>query len=194
MALDWQKTPILLGSQSPRRAQLLGELGLEFRQAKADLDEVYPPELKGAEIACFLAEAKAQALETQRREGELLICSDTVVWCEGHSLEKADNKEEALEMLQALSNKEHEVITAISFWSDHEKVSLYDSCKVRFRELDLEEMHYYVDHFQPFDKAGAYGIQEWIGLAAIQSIQGSYFTVMGLPTHLIVDYLRSKRG
>lgn len=194
MALDWQKTPILLGSQSPRRAQLLSQLGLSFRQAKADLEEVYPTELKGAEIACFLAEAKARALETQRREGELLICSDTVVWCEGQSLEKAAHKEEALEMLQALSNKEHEVITAISFWSDDEKVSLYDSCKVRFRELDLEEMHYYVDHFQPFDKAGAYGIQEWIGLAAIQSIQGSYFTVMGLPTHLIVEYLRSKRG
>ena len=193
MALDWQKTPLLLGSQSPRRAQLLRELGLEFRQAKADLDEVYPPELKAAEIACFLAEAKAKALAKERRPGEVLICSDTVVWCNGQSLEKAANKDEAIKMLKALSGQKHEVITGVSFWSDERQSTLYDTCIVEIRELEDAEMHYYIDHYQPFDKAGAYGIQEWLGLAAIRSIEGSYFTVMGLPTHLIVDYLRGIR-
>ncbi len=192
MALNWQNTPILLGSQSPRRAQLLEALGLNFRQEKADLDEHYPNNLKGAEIAEYLAQAKAEALADNRRPEEILICSDTVVWNKGESLEKAANRAEALEMLRKLSGCEHEVITAVCCIAPEGTSTFSDSCKVRFRELDEAEISYYVDEYQPFDKAGAYGIQEWIGLSAIEAIEGSYFTVMGLPTHRIVKYLRQR--
>lgn len=192
MALDWQESPILLGSQSPRRAQLLADLGLRFRQTKADLDEVYPSHLQGGEIAAYLAEAKAEALMEQRQENEILICSDTVVWNKGQSLEKAQSRAEALAMLAALSGGSHEVITGVCCIAPEGKTIFTDTCKVRFRALDQVEMEYYVDQYQPYDKAGAYGIQEWIGLAAIEAIEGSFFTVMGLPTHAIVSYLKSR--
>lgn len=192
MALEWQKTPLLLGSQSPRRADLLRSLGLQFRQMKADLDENYPASLKAAEIAEYLASAKADNLAPERKENELLICSDTVVWNNNESLEKARNRSEALAMLQKLSGQEHEVITAVCFIGPEGKHILSDRCSVRFKSLEKEEMEYYVDHYKPYDKAGAYGIQEWIGLSAIEAIHGSYFTVMGLPTHLIVDYLKKR--
>lgn len=192
MALNWQESPILLGSQSPRRAQLLKDLGLHFRQIKADIEEVYPAQLQGAAIAEFLAEAKAKVVSAERQKEEILICSDTVVWNQGQSLEKAQNREEALSMLKALSGKEHEVITGVCCIAPEGKYVFSDACRVKFREMDLAEMEYYIDHYQPFDKAGAYGIQEWIGLAAIESISGSFFTVMGLPTHRIVTYLKNR--
>lgn len=192
MALSWQESPILLGSQSPRRAQLLADLGLSFRQTKADLEEVYPGHLKAGEIAAYLAEAKADALVSERSASEILICSDTVVWNKGQSLEKAHNRAEALAMLAALSGGSHEVITGVCCIAPEGKTIFTDSCTVRFRTLDPAEMEYYVDQYQPFDKAGAYGIQEWIGLAAIEAIEGSFFTVMGLPTHALVNYLKSR--
>jgi len=192
MALNWQNSPLLLGSQSPRRAQLLEALGLQFRQAKANLEEHYPPQLKGAQIAEYLAEAKADALAKERADDEILICSDTVVWNKGESLEKAANREEAMQMLLKLSGSDHEVITAVCCIAPEGRTVFSDTCKVRFRELDEAEILYYVDEFKPYDKAGAYGIQEWIGLAAIEAIEGSYFTVMGLPTHRIVEYLRQR--
>jgi septum formation protein len=191
MALIWQQRPILLGSQSPRRAQLLGDLGLQFRQIKANMSEDYPAQLKAGQIAEFLAESKADFLAEERRLDELLICSDTVVWSKGQSLEKAANRTEALAMLAQLSGDTHEVITGVCLIGEEGKTVFSDRCKVRFRTLSQEEMVYYVDHYQPFDKAGAYGIQEWIGLAAIEAIEGSYFTVMGLPTEKIVSYLRN---
>tara|TARA_B100001115_G_C15818432_1_gene406599 strand:- start:1024 stop:1605 length:582 start_codon:yes stop_codon:yes gene_type:complete len=192
MALKWQESPILLGSQSPRRAQLLKDLGLKFRQCKADLDEVYPAELKAGAIAEFLAEAKADFLSAERQDHEILICSDTVVWNKGQSLEKAANREEALAMLAALSGGEHEVITGVCCIAPEGKTVFSDVCKVRFRAMDQAEMEYYVDTYKPYDKAGAYGIQEWIGLAAIEAIEGSFFTVMGLPSHRIVNYLKAR--
>lgn len=192
MALDWQKTPLLLGSQSPRRASLLKDLGLSFRQTKADMEENYPSELKGAQIAEYLAEAKADFLAEQRQEDEILICSDTVVWNKGQSLEKAQSRAEAIAMLQALSGGQHEVITGVCCLGPEGKTVFSDACIVRFRELSTSEIEYYVDTYQPYDKAGAYGIQEWIGLSAIEAIEGSFFTVMGLPTHRIVAYLKER--
>ncbi len=192
MALDWQKTPILLGSQSPRRAQLLEALGLQFRLKKANIKEDYPAHLKAEQIAEFLAEAKAEALLNERNQNEVLICSDTVVWNQGESLEKASNRNEAIEMLQKLSGRNHEVITGVCCWGPEGKTTFSDVCKVYFREIDQKEIEFYIDQYQPFDKAGAYGIQEWIGLSAIERIEGSYFTVMGLPTHQIVEYLKAR--
>lgn len=192
MALKWQESPILLGSKSPRRAQLLQALGLRYRLIKADIEEHYPEHLKGAEIAEYLAQLKAETLASQRQDEEILICSDTVVWNKGESLEKASSREEALEMLRKLSGSQHEVITGVCCIAPEGKQVFSDSCKVFFREIDQEEMVYYVDKYQPFDKAGAYGIQEWIGLSFIEKIYGSYFTVMGLPTHLISQYLQDR--
>lgn len=181
--------PLLLGSQSPRRAQLLRDLGLRFRQKGAAIDERYPAHLQGAAIAEFLAQAKAQALQKHWREGEVLLCSDTVVWCEGQSLEKAADAEEAKAMLRQLSGKKHEVISALCLWSPEKELLHSDRCVVHFRTLSEAEIEHYVNQYQPFDKAGAYGIQEWIGMIGIPKIEGSYFTVMGLPTHLLIAAL-----
>ncbi len=191
MALTWLEHKILLGSQSPRRAQLLKELGLHFRQIGSHIDESYPGDLNGSEIAEFLAQAKGRSLQNQRRTDEILICSDTVVWIEGKSLEKAQDKLEAQEMLEELSGKSHQVISGV-FMSDGEKELLFhDKTIVHFNELKPKTIEHYIEQFKPFDKAGAYGIQEWIGMLGIRSIEGSYFTVMGLPTHLIVEHLQN---
>lgn len=180
---------LVLGSQSPRRASLLEELGLPFRQISGTLEENYDPALRGAAIAEFLAQAKAEALSGQIASDEILLCSDTVVWCEGASLAKAQNPTEARAMLQKLSGRSHRVITALCLWSFSKKVVLSDSCTVHFRTLSNAEIDYYLAHFHPYDKAGAYGIQEWIGMVGIEKIEGSFFTVMGLPTHRLVAEL-----
>lgn len=191
MGLNWQKRKILLGSQSPRRAQLLREMGLNFRQLSADINEVYPSHLKGAAIAEYLAYEKAKTLLDQLEKDEILICSDTVVWLEGKSLEKAGSMEEAREMLSALSGKKHEVITGLFIGDSSKTLLVNDKTEVQFKDLDLHTIEHYIQEFKPFDKAGAYGIQEWIGMIGIESIHGSFFTVMGLPCHLISDALRN---
>lgn len=190
MALNWQEHLILLGSQSPRRAALLEEMGLQFRQAPADIKEHYPADLKGSEIAEYLAAKKAEALKDLRKSHEILLCSDTVVWLENQSLEKASNRDEAMEMLTALSGKTHEVITGLYLGDGSKEILLHDRTKVKFKSLSLAEIEYYIEHFKPFDKAGAYGIQEWIGMIGIEAIEGSYFTVMGLPCHRIAAELQ----
>ena len=182
---------VLLGSKSPRRATLIEALGLSYRQISADIQETYPEHLQAAEIATFLAEQKAQALVADILPGEVLLCSDTVVWCEGRSLEKAQNAEEAKEMLQFLSNKEHQVITGVCLMDGNKKRLLSDTTRVKFRALSSQEIDHYIAVYQPFDKAGAYGIQEWIGMIGVEEIKGSYFTVMGLPCHLIFQELQN---
>lgn len=184
-----QYPPLLLGSQSPRRAQLLQQLGLRFRQKGAALDEHYPAHLQSAAIAEYLAQAKIQALAAERREDEILLCADTVVWCAGQSLEKAQNAQQAEAMLRQLSGRSHEVISAFCLWTPQKEILVSDSCRVHFRALSEAEIKYYVSQYQPFDKAGAYGIQEWIGMVGIPKIEGSYFTVMGLPTHRLIESL-----
>lgn len=178
---------LILASKSPRRQQLLKDLGLDFEIRTKDVDETYPSHLQAHEIAEYLAEKKSNAFLDSLAPNEIVLCSDTVVWCDGESLEKAKNKEEALGMLSKISGKTHEVITGVCLQSIHKKILFHDTVKVHFKEMTPEIMNYYVENYQPFDKAGAYGIQEWLGMVAIKGIEGSYFTVMGLPTHIIME-------
>ena len=180
---------LVLGSQSPRRKAFLESLNLTFSTRSSSVEENYPPDLVAEEIAIYLAELKFEALEPTLQEDELLITSDTVVWNNNTSLEKAENKEEAIRMLKALSNNKHQVITAVCIGDANKRWTSYEVTEVHFRALKEEEIEYYVDHYQPFDKAGAYGIQEWIGLIGITHISGNYPAVVGLPTALLYQGL-----
>ena len=180
---------LVLGSQSPRRKAFLESLHLTFSTRSSSVEESYPPDLVAEEIAIYLAELKFEALEQTLKEDELLITSDTVVWNNNTSLEKAANKEDAIRMLNALSNNKHQVITALCIGDSNKRWTSYEVTEVHFRELKEEEIEYYVEHYQPFDKAGAYGIQEWIGLIGITHISGNYPTVVGLPTPLLYQGL-----
>ena len=185
---------LVLGSQSPRRAELLKALGLDFRQVSSDIDESYPASLKGAEISDFIAQAKANSLIGQIADDELLICSDTIVCLADQVLGKPANYDQAKEMLQSLSGQSHHVISSLCFSDKKQSKVMHDSTEVFFKELTDNEIDYYLENFQPYDKAGAYGIQEWIGMIGIEKIIGSYFTVMGLPTHLIFEQLKAWRA
>lgn len=176
---------IILGSGSPRRQQFLKEMGLEFEVRVQSVEETYPHHLKGSEISDYLAELKASVLKSSLRSKEILITSDTVVWHENTSLAKAENAEEAVQMLRTLSNQWHQVITSVCFTTTKLKKTVRQITEVKFKELTDEEINYYIEKYQPFDKAGAYGIQEWIGLIAIEEIKGSYPNVVGLPTQLV---------
>ena len=180
---------LVLGSQSPRRKAFLESLNLTFSTRSSSVEENYPPDLVAEEIAIYLAELKFEALEPTLQEDELLITSDTVVWNNNASLEKAENKEEAIRMLKALSNNKHQVITAVCIGDANKRWTSYEVTEVHFRALKEEEIEYYVDRYQPFDKAGAYGIQEWIGLIGITHISGNYPAVVGLPTALLYQGL-----
>jgi septum formation protein len=180
---------LVLGSQSPRRKAFLESLHLTFSTRNSSVEENYPPDLVAEEIAIYLSELKFEALEPTLQENELLITSDTVVWNNNTSLEKAANKEEAIQMLKALSNNKHQVITALCIGDADKRWTSYEVTEVHFRALKDEEIEYYVDHYQPFDKAGAYGIQEWIGLIGITHISGNYPAVVGLPTALLYQGL-----
>lgn len=176
---------LVLGSNSPRRQQLLRDLGFEFEVRTQATEEVYPATLPKREVAVYLAELKSKALLGTLADNELCITSDTTVVLGNRLLEKAGSKEEAKEMLERLSGQTHEVITGVCLQTTKWKESFQDSTKVHFRALDSNEISYYIDKFAPFDKAGAYGIQEWIGMIGVTGIEGSYFNVMGLPTELL---------
>ena len=180
---------LVLGSQSPRRKAFLESLHLTFSTRSSSVEESYPADLVAEDIAIYLAELKFEALEPTLQEDELLITSDTVVWNNKTSLEKAANKDEAIRMLKALSNNKHQVITALCIGDSNKRWTSYEVTEVHFRALKEEEIEYYVDHYKPFDKAGAYGIQEWIGLVGITHITGNYPSVVGLPTALLYQGL-----
>jgi septum formation protein len=180
---------LVLGSQSPRRKDFLESLHLTFSTRNSSIEENYPPDLVAEKIAIYLAELKFEALEPTLQEDELLITSDTVVWNNNTSLAKAANKDEAIQMLKALSNNKHQVITALCIGDSNKRWTSYEVTEVYFRALKEEEIEYYVNHYQPFDKAGAYGIQEWIGLIGITHISGNYPSVVGLPTALLYQGL-----
>ncbi len=180
---------LVLGSQSPRRKAFLESLHLTFSTRSSSVEESYPADLVAEEIAIYLAELKFEVLEPTLQEDELLITSDTVVWNNNTSLEKAANKDEAIRMLKALSNNKHQVITALCIGDSNKRWTSYEVTEVHFRALKEEEIEYYVDHYKPFDKAGAYGIQEWIGLVGITHITGNYPSVVGLPTALLYQGL-----
>lgn len=181
---------VILASASPRRKELLAQMGIEFEQISLNVAEDFPPHLAGAEIARYLARLKANAYGDLLKPGELLITADTIVWHEGKLLGKPGNAEEAKAMLHALSDDWHEVVTAICCSSTEQQEVCHETTLVRFKKLDAGEIDYYVENFRPFDKAGAYGIQEWLGLVGIAEISGSYFNVVGMPTASLYDVLR----
>ncbi len=180
---------IILASASPRRQQLFREMGLDFEIRLKPLEEVYPKKLKGSAISDYLAALKASAFNGTLAPNEILITSDTVVWHNNESLAKAKNAEEAFGMLRTLSGDWHEVITSVCFTTDKNQKTVNHTTKVKFKVLEDKEISFYIENYKPFDKAGAYGIQEWIGLIGIEKIEGSYPNVVGLPTHLVNETL-----
>ena len=180
---------IILASASPRRQFLLKEIGLEFKIDPPHIDESFPNEMPVEEIPSYLAEKKAKALITKIND-EIIIASDTVVILDGKIFNKPGDKNEAITMLNFLSGKTHTVITAVCLLSK-DKMDLFDDrTEVTFKKLSQQEIEYYIDTHKPYDKAGAYGAQDFIGMIAIQKIVGSYFTVMGLPIHKVYERLK----
>ncbi|MDG1172541.1 MAG: Maf family nucleotide pyrophosphatase [Polaribacter sp.] len=179
---------VILASGSPRRQQFFKELDLEFNIQVKEIEEKFPKHLKGAEITDFLANLKSQAF-TNLTEKDLLITSDTIVWLENKALGKPKNKQEAYTMLKELSGKKHEVITSISIRNNNFQKIINDTTVVYFKEISDKEITYYINNYNPYDKAGAYGIQEWIGFIAIDKMEGSYFNVVGLPVHKLFKEL-----
>lgn len=173
---------LVLASQSPRRQHLIGQLGVDFEvRLNGEADESYPEDLVYSEIPIFLAQKKAGPIRSTLADNEILITSDTIVWCEGQVLGKPKDRDDAVEILKVLSKKKHVVITGVHLIYNGKEHSFSSSTDVYFREISDEEINFYVDNFKPFDKAGAYGVQEWIGYVAVERIDGSYFNVMGLP-------------
>ena len=173
---------IILASNSPRRKELLGGLGIDYEvRTLPDVDESYPDALQGADIPLYIAREKADAYRRLMRPDELMITADTIVWLDGRVLGKPSGREDALRMLSAMSGRTHEVFTGVCLSTLEWQRSFSARTEVRFAELTQEEITYYVDTFRPMDKAGAYGIQEWIGFIGVEYIAGSYYNIMGLP-------------
>lgn len=173
---------VILASNSPRRKELLGGLGIPFEvRTLQGIDESYPDTLRGAEIPIHISGKKAEAYKRTMADNELIITADTIVYDNGQVLGKPKDREEAVQMLRQLSGHAHEVITGVSIVTKEKTTQFASTSKVFFASLTDEETAYYVDNYHPFDKAGAYGIQEWIGFVAVTRIEGSYFNVMGLP-------------
>jgi len=179
---------IILASKSPRRQQFLKDLDIDFTVETKDIEEIYPKELKGVEITDFLSNLKSKSFDNLL-DNDILITSDTIVWLEEKALGKPKNENDAFLMLKSLSGREHEVITSVSIKTNHFQKIINDITTVSFKELTDEEIMYYIKNYKPFDKAGAYGIQEWIGFIAIKNIEGSYFNVVGLPVYKLYKEL-----
>lgn len=184
-----KKYTLILASGSPRRQQFFKDLDLDFEIRLKDIEEIYPPELKAVEITDFLAALKANAFDGELKENEILITSDTIVWHENKALGKPKNAEEAFDMIKSMSGKTHEVFTSVCFKTNTNSTIINDVTKVTFNDLSDEAILYYIENYKPYDKAGAYGIQEWFGFMAVRKVDGSYTNVMGLPTAKVYDYL-----
>lgn len=182
---------IILASKSPRRRQLLRDAGFEFTLADSfEVEEIYPESLPAEEVAEFLSNLKGDAYPNALKEKDVLITSDTVVVVEGEVMGKPADYDDAFRMIRKLSGKMHKVITAVCIRTASSKHSFSDECDVFFDELTDEEIDFYIRHYKPYDKAGAYGIQEWIGYIGISRIEGSFFTVMGFPIHRVYQELK----
>jgi len=181
MALKQPAWNIILASKSPRRQNLLKELGFNFDIKTKEIEEIYPPELQKEAVAVFLSELKASAFKKDLADNDLVLTSDTIVCLADEIIGKPTDRADAIKMLGKLSGNRHEVITAVTLLSKEKQHTFYDVTAVYFKELSLQEIEYYIDKYEPFDKAGSYGIQEWIGYIGIEKINGSYFNVMGLP-------------
>ena len=181
---------IILGSNSPRRKELLAGLDIVFEvDTRNNFEEVYDPSTPIEKIPEVLSEGTSFGFHRELADDEILITSDTLVMCGERVMGKPRSREEAIDMLRCLSGREHKVITAITLRDSHNCRTSSDTAIVYFKELSDSEIEYYVDTYKPYDKAGAYGIQEWIGYTGIGKIEGSYFTIMGLPVHLVYEEL-----
>ena len=188
------KYNIILASGSPRRQQFFKDLGLKFEVRLKPVVEEYPKHLRHFEISDYLAQLKARPFKENLIDYDILITSDTIVWHQNEALGKPKDASEAFQMIKSMSNATHEVITSVCFTTSKFQKTVNANTKVTFKDLTDEEINYYIDNYKPYDKAGAYGIQEWIGNIGITHIEGSYFNVMGLPTHLVYETLNSIIG
>lgn len=189
--MNWfPKYNYILASKSPRRSQLLHSLGIEFEVKTKEVNEIYPDNLSKEDIPVFLAELKAKPFLADLRKNDLLITADTIVWHDGKVLGKPKDKAGATKMLHQLSGKEHQVISGVCLTSHDKSKSFYAISNVQFKNLTNEEIKYYISEYKPFDKAGAYGIQEWIGSIGITHIEGSFYNVMGLPIQKLYEEIQ----
>lgn len=186
---DLKKYKFILASKSPRRQFLLKDLGLDFEVHTKEVDESFPAELKAQDIPLYLCKKKADAFDRDMNDTTIVITADTIVWIDGQVLNKPEDRNDAIRMLQLLSGKMHEVYTGVCLKSKSKTKAFFSLTKVYFKTLSREEIEYYVDNYNPYDKAGAYGAQEWIGYIAVQRIEGSYFNVMGLPVRELYEEL-----
>ncbi len=181
---------IILASKSPRRQELLRDLGLKFSVQSMEIPEVFPDGLGMTEVPVYLAELKAEAFRPRLKNNQLVITADTIVWLNGHVLNKPADYADGFRMLRALSGNKHQVLTGVCLLSTEKRVSFYALTDVWFKELSDNEIQYYLENYSPYDKAGAYGIQEWIGYIGIHRIEGSFFNVMGLPVQSLYEHLK----
>jgi septum formation protein len=185
---DFKDIKILLASKSPRRRALLKELGVKVEIIEpCHDDENFPATLKAHEIPVFLASQKASLCPQPKNPGEILLTADTIVWLNNKVIGKPENREDAFQMLRNLSGNMHEVFTGVCLTTHDKQISFHDTSRVYFKELSDNEINFYLDHYKPYDKAGSYGIQEWIGFIGITKIDGSYFNVMGLPVQMVYN-------
>ncbi|MFC5683912.1 Maf-like protein [Flavobacterium sp. MAHUQ-51] len=186
-----KKYQIILASGSPRRQQFFKDLDLDFEIRLKEIEEIYPAELKREAITNYLAALKAAAFEGDLKDNEVLVTSDTLVWHNEKALGKPKDKQDAFAILKSLSNATHEVITSVCFKTNTKTDVIYEITKVTFNELSDDAIAYYIENYQPFDKAGAYGIQEWIGFIGVAKIEGSYANVIGLPVDKVYQYFNN---
>ncbi|MCG8577054.1 MAG: Maf family nucleotide pyrophosphatase [Flavobacteriales bacterium] len=191
MLHNLENKKLILASKSPRRQELLKGLDVSFEIRTKDVEEIYDPRMDKEKVPVFLAELKAEAFQDEMKEDEIILTSDTIVIHDDKILEKPKDREQAIEMVSRLSDSRHTVITGVCIWSKNKKVLFSDHTKVEFESLSAEEIEYYIDRYQPYDKAGSYGVQEWIGYVGIKKLEGSYFNVMGLPLHRVYQELKS---
>jgi septum formation protein len=181
---------LVLASESPRRRALLADLGLKFETTSADIDESFSESLLREEIPMFLAKQKAEVIKSRLKPKDILITADTIVWINNKAVNKPEDRADAFKMISALSDNVHSVYTGVQITTLEKELCFFAETKVFFSKLEASEINYYLDTYQPYDKAGAYGIQEWIGYVGIERIEGSYFNVMGLPVHQVYKHLK----
>ena len=190
MLENLKKYKVILASNSPRRKELLSGLGIDYEvRTLPDVDESYPESLQGADIPLYISKEKADAYRALLQPGELIITADTIVWLDGRVLGKPKDREDALCMLRDMSRRTHEVFTGVCITTTDWQRSFAAQTEVRFAQLTEEEITYYVDRYQPMDKAGSYGVQEWIGFIGVENISGSYYNIMGLPVQRLYKEL-----
>lgn len=186
-----EKYDVILASNSPRRKQLLEGLGVKFRtQTIPGLDESYPDDLQGGDIPLYLAKKKSSAYEEILQDNTMIITADTIVWHKGFVLGKPKSREQAIDMIKSLSGDSHQVYTGVCVKTKERTEAFFCESTVKFSQLTQAEIEYYVDNYKPFDKAGSYGIQEWIGYVGVESMTGSFYNIMGLPVHQLYAVLK----